>query len=46
MKKVEKKIKKITEKGKTTFRENIPGKDLNVDFDYQINQKETKPKKK
>ena len=40
------KIKKITEKGKTTFRENIPGKDLNVDFDYQINRMKIQTKEK
>ena len=42
------KVKKISEKDKSNFRENIPGKDLNVEFDKQINRMkiETKDKNK
>ena len=39
-------VKSITEKDKTKFRENIPGKDLNVDFDKEIGRMKIQTKER
>ena len=39
-------VKKISEQGKSNFRENISGKYLNVDFDKEINRMKIETKEK